>query len=332
MDRRAGFGMVSRVRFPLYCFKRPDSKENRSRGSRVGKEIGLEKIADWFLLWRQLVTAHDRYWEIKKKQKQEDADAWKDRARHFDRMVQKRWTKPDSSRELLRSLLTANPGSTVIDIGAGTGAWAVFMAGFASHVTAVEPSDSMCAVMRERLAAENITNVAIVQGKWPEVDVDVHDFSLASHSMYGVADLRAFVEKMNHTTRKKCFLLMRVLLPNAPMAVAAMRVWGQPYDSPNYQVAHNALMQMNIYPDVAMETGKTWDPWLHDSLDEAFCEVRNRLCLKDNHTHDIFLRDLLKSSLVEKDGHYAWPVGSRSALLHWAVDQCRCGKLDNRLL
>ena len=280
----------------------------------------MEKITDWLLLWRQLVIAHDQYWEIKKRQKQKDADAWQDRAHHFDRMVQKRWTKPDSSRELLRSFLTANPDSTVIDIGAGTGAWAVFMSEFASHVTAVEPSDSMCTVMRERLAAENITNVTIVQDKWPEVDVGVHDFSFASHSMYGVADLRTFVEKMNRTTREKCFLLMRVLLPDAPMAVAAMRVWGQPYDSPNYQVAHNALMQMNIYPDVAMETGKTWDPWVHDSLDEAVSEVKKRLCIEDDHTHDLFLRELLASSLVEHNGRYAWPVGNRSALLHWTVD------------
>jgi ubiquinone/menaquinone biosynthesis C-methylase UbiE len=285
----------------------------------IRQEIVLEKITDWFLLWRQLVEAHDRYWDIKKKQKQKNADVWQDRARHFDKMVKKRWSKPDSSRELMRLMLEDNPGSTVLDIGAGTGAWAIFMAQNALHVTAIEPSESMCEVMRERLSAENITNVSIIQANWPDMDVDMHDFSFASHSMYGVADFRAFVEKMNQVTRKRCFLLMRVLLADAPMAKAAMRVWGQPYDSPNFQVAHNALMQMDIYPDVVMETEKGWTPWTHDTLEMAHSEVKNRLNLENDSTHDRFLRSLLEDALTEKEGRYVWPVGNRSGILHWPV-------------
>ena len=277
----------------------------------------MEKITDWFLLWRQLVDAHDRFWAIKKKQKQAHADAWKDRARHFDKMVKKRWAKPDTSRELIRSMLVANLGATVVDIGAGTGAWAIFMARHAAHVTAVEPSDSMCEVMQERLAAEKITNVSIIQANWPDVDIDAHDFSFASHSMYGVADFKAFVEKMRQVTRKKCVLLMRVLLANTLMARAAMRVWGQPYDSPNFQVALNALMQMDIYPNVVMETEKGWDPWSHDSLEEALREVKNRFNLENDSTHDPFLRSLLEESLREDKGRYFWPVGNRSGILYW---------------
>jgi cyclopropane fatty-acyl-phospholipid synthase-like methyltransferase len=280
----------------------------------------VENVTDWHLLWTQLVEAHDKFWNIRKKQK-EKMDFWKDRARHFDKMVQKRWSKPDTSRQLIHSVLTANPGSTVVDIGAGTGAWAIFMARHASHVTAVEPSDSMSAVMRERLAAENITNVTIIRANWPDVDLDAHDFSFASHSMYGVADFRAFVEKMNQVTRKTCFLLMRVLLTNTPMAKAAKRVWGQPYDSPNFQVAHNALMQMNIYPDVVMETDEGWAPWSHDSLEEALSEVKNRFNLENDSTHDQFLRSLLEDSLHEEDGRYIWPVGNRSGILHWRASR-----------
>lgn len=279
----------------------------------------MEKVTDWFVLWTQLVKAHDRYWAIKKRLKKKNADAWKDRARHFDKMVQKRWAKPDSSRRLLQSMLMASPGATVLDIGAGTGAWAIFMARHALHVTAIEPSDSMCEVMRERLAAENITNVSIIQDHWPDVAVDMHDFSFASHSMYGVADFRAFVQKMNQVTRRRCLLLMRVLLADAPMAKAAMHVWGQPYDSPNFQVAHSAMMQMDIYPDVVMETDKGWDPWTHETLDMALSEVKNRLNLETDSTHDRYLRSLLEDSLIKEESHYRWPVGNRSGILHWPV-------------
>jgi hypothetical protein len=135
--------------------------------------------------------------------------------------------------------------------------------------------------------------------------------------MYGVADFRAFVEKMNQVTRKRCFLLMRVLLADAVMARAARRIWGQPYDSPNFQVAYNALMQMDIYPNVVMETEHGWHPWTHDSLEAALEDVKNRFGLENDDTHDTFLLSLLEASLQKQDGTYVWPVGNRSGVLHW---------------
>ena len=276
----------------------------------------MEKVTDWLLFWEQLVAAQDKFWHHKKEKKQK-RDFWKDRARDFDKMVKKRWSVPDTSRNFVLSKLKTKEAPTIVDIGAGTGAWALLMSRHAAKVTAVEPSDAMCEVMEEKLAAENITNVEIVRENWQDVTLEPHDFTFASHSMYGVPDFKGFVEKMMQVSQTACFLLMRVLFSESVMAKAARHVWGQPYDSPNFQVAYNALMQMDIYPDVIMETEGAWDPWTHDTIEDALTEVKSRLGIDDKNTHDDFLQSLLERSLKEEDGKYVWPVGNRSGIVYW---------------
>ena len=150
------------------------------------------------------------------------------------------------------------------------------------RVTAVEPSGAMVEVMRGHLAAAGVTNVDVVQGAWPDVTVEPHDFTLCSHAMYGCPDLPGFVRASSRCTRPR-------LLPGDARArrrtgswrEAARRVWGHPHDSPNFQVAYNALLQMGIFPDVLMEDTGPWDPWTSASLEEALAEVRRRFGLAE---------------------------------------------------
>ncbi len=279
----------------------------------------MEKITDWEVLWKQLVDVQNQYWGFKKKP-DNDKDFWKDKAKDFDKLVKDRWSKPDPSREFIIKMLKNHPRATVLDIGAGTGAWSMFMAPYAANVTALEPSDAMGEVLIKKMDAENINNIRIIKGNWPDIDIDTHDFVFASHSMYGVSDFKRFVSKMIETAKKFCFLLMRVPFSNAVMSKAAEHVWGQPYDSPNFQVAYNLLLQMDIYPNILMEPLYSWKPWSNNSMEEALMETKNRLGLKDNETFDDFLKELLGKHLEEKDGKVFWPVGNRSVLAYWDVE------------
>jgi ubiquinone/menaquinone biosynthesis C-methylase UbiE len=142
----------------------------------------------------------------------------------------------------------------------GTGAWTVLLACHARHVTAIEPSPAMREVLGQNLVDEGLHNVAVVEGAWPEVEVEPHDLALCAHAMYNVADFPTFIRRMEAVTRRICVLLLRAPTPDGVMAEAATRVWGQPYDSPNFQVAYNALLQMGIFPHVLMEDTGLWKP------------------------------------------------------------------------
>jgi SAM-dependent methyltransferase len=208
--------------------------------------------------------------------------------------------------------------TTVLDIGAGTGGWAVFLARRARQITAVEPSPAMRAVLLERLAAEGVNNVQVVDGYWPDVDVEAHDLAFCSHAMYGSADLPAFVNRMVDVARRACYLLLRVPMRDGVMAEAAEQTWGQPHDSPNFVVAYNALLQMGICANVVVDPNP-WEPWTSPGLEDALGEVKRRLDLSGESEHDACLRDLLTRRLVWREGQYVWPAGVHSALAYWKV-------------
>ncbi len=172
----------------------------------------------------------------------------------------------------------------LVVVGAGTGKWSVFAASYASKVTALEPSLAMQDVLREKIQKQRIANINIVTGTWPEDEVESHDYVLASHSMYGVGNFKAFVGKMSAAAKKACIMLLR-----AP------------------------------YADVVMEADGTWPGWANESFEEAFGEIKNRLGLADNTDYDGFLTELLHKNLTVENGKYVWPTGNRSALVYWEI-------------
>ena len=279
----------------------------------------MEKLPDWNSLWRELVEIKDRS-RKGKFGKGSQADIWADRAVEFKQGVQRKWVRPDSSRDFI--LKQMDPKSTVLDIGAGTGAWSVLLSHRAKHVTAVEPSPSMIKVMRESMEEQNVTNVSIVQGSWPDVSVEPHDVSLCSHAMYACPDLASFILKMVACTRRMCFLLLRAPTINGVRAEAARHIWGQPLDSPNFTIAYNILLQLGIYANVQMEDTGLWKPRTSSSLEEALQNMHRFLGLGDSGEHDAYLADLLQRRLVWKDGRYVWPPEVRSALAYWQVESC----------
>lgn len=271
----------------------------------------MVEITDWAALWRVLSQAQQQ-----REHRGPSHDVWQERAREFQARANRRWVKPDSSRETIARCVAAAPGATLLDIGAGTGSWAVYLAPSVARLTALDPSPAMLAVLRENLAAQAITNVDILEASWPEAAVAGHDFSLCSHAMYGAPDLPGFVLRMEEVTRRTCFLVLRASSGDNVMAEAALHVWGHPYDSPNFQVAYNVLLQMGIRANVLFEEAGSWEPWTSIGLPDALAEVKRRLLLRTTE-HDAFLLDLLRRRLTEEDGQLVWPRDMRSALVYW---------------
>lgn len=270
---------------------------------------------DWAGLWRELCEVS------RQREAAEDGqDAWTGRSRRHHARTTRRWAKPDSSRQTIAAMLAAAPGATLLDIGAGTGAWAAYFAPFVARITAVEPSPAMLDVLQETLADQDIRNVDVLQAAWPDADVEEHDFSFCSHAMYGHPDLPAFVRRMEQVTRRTCFLVLRAPSTEGVMAEAALHLWGHPYDSPNFQIAYNVLLRMGIRPNVLFEDAGLWQPWTSDTLPDALAEVKRRLALNTTE-HDAFLTDLLRRRLREEDGRFVWPPGVRSALVYWQVER-----------
>ena len=270
-------------------------------------------MTDWIALWRELVTLKSS----PEKQSQNKGDHWLERAGQFNTAVKRRWENPDSSREFVISLL--KPGDTLLDIGAGTGAWETLLAPRLKSITALEPSPSMRSILQQNLQEAGIENVDIIPGSWPEENMHPHTFSLCAHSMYGCADFVVFINKMMAVTRKTCILIIRQPLPGSLMTLAARKVFGHPHDSPNFEVAYNALLQMGIHADVIMENSGSWEPWTSSDFEQALITLKEKLGLFSPSRFDNDLSALLRENLVEEGGRLIWPAGVRSVLIHWNV-------------
>jgi len=278
----------------------------------------MQKLTDWNALWRELVEIKEKNHRAPNGQAVHP-DLWADRAVEYRESVRRKWVRPDSSRDFILSRIDSD--STVLDIGAGTGAWSILLARKAKRVTAIEPSPSMIRVLLEDLEKEHIDNVTLTKGSWPDVPVEKHDYSLCSHAMYACPDFASFVLKMVSCTRRMCFLLIRATLPNGVRAQAAQHIWGQPLDSPNFTIAYNILLQLGIHANVQMENTGLWKPRTSSSLQEALESMHRFFGLGDSKEHDAYLMDLLRRRLVWEDGRYVWPPEVRSALVYWEVGQ-----------
>jgi len=279
----------------------------------------MPDVTDWLALWSELSEVQETV--FKASGEKDSDDIWRKRAKHFDSEIKRRWTKSDSSREFITSKLKANPRWTVLDIGGGTGAWACLMAQYAKQVTVVEPSPAMNGIMQKNLVEANILNVEILKEEWPKVAVEKHDLVLCSHAMYGFPDFELFIRSLEAASDHLCVLIMRAPDPKGVMSIAARHILGHPYDSPNYQVGFNALLQLGIFPNVLMEDTGLWDPWTSPCLEEALFEAKRRLRLSGNREYDDYLLDLLKRNLVHRDEKLFWPKGIRSALVYWHVNK-----------
>ena len=264
---------------------------------------------NWAELWREL-TERLLWPEARGR-----GGRWQqDRASRFDAAVKRKGEeRPDPLQDFVVGKLHSS--DTVLDIGAGTGRFAVPMARVARSVTAVEPSPNMAAFLRENAAEEGLTNIHMLDVGWDDAEVDPHDVVFCSHAMYTSLDLVGFVRKMERSARGTCFLVMRVPSHDGVMGELSHHIYGQPHDSPNFVVGYNVLYDMGIYANVLMEDFVR--TWTNDSLEDAFERARRHLRLGDSTTHDGLIRETLARRLTFEDGQYHWPDGMRSALAWW---------------
>lgn len=109
---------------------------------------------------------------------------------------------------LLETVLENLSGSsTVLDIGSGTGFFAIPLAEKGISVTAVEPSKDMTRRMKEQCPEQAKEFITIANLNWEEWSGAVHDSAICVHSLYPMANPMAALEKMLQFSRKRIVII-----------------------------------------------------------------------------------------------------------------------------
>lgn len=92
----------------------------------------------------------------------------------------------------------ATVGGSVLDIGAGAGAFAIPLAALSRQVTAVEPSPTQVDQLYGAMSEARVRNISVIARRWEDVDIEAlgnHDLVLAVHSLQ-MEDIGAALRKM----------------------------------------------------------------------------------------------------------------------------------------
>jgi SAM-dependent methyltransferase len=270
---------------------------------------------DWLAIWRAMYDAeHAQTVATIGAQRARPTDRWFGRAGRFAQ-ASGRAAQPDA---FMRAVLPhLRPTDTLLEIGAGTGRHALFLASQVGQVVAVEPSESMRRHLGQRLEAANTGNVTVVQAAWPIAGLPPADIAISAHVVYGVREIGPFLSAMDAAARRACFVLLGFRQPSFVLAPFWEALYGVPrYPLPGALECFNVLHQLGIPAQVTL---LPTPPYTFADRQEALEDLRWRLYLPEEATSDTRLLAAIDDLLVhDAAGRYAPPhQPAYTALLWW---------------
>jgi SAM-dependent methyltransferase len=189
---------------------------------------------DWAERWRLVVSGHDG-----EAASPPNPSYWDRRARSYARGTRGRL----DLLSVMESHLS--PAKTLIDVGAGTGRYAVALAPKLEWVTAVEPSEGM------RSHIPPLDNVTVVASTWEDAEVAPADLVICAHVLYGVKDPVPFITKLDASARERVFVMLRESRAVHPAVRVRERILANSGPrEPRFNELFMLLRQMGIAPDV----------------------------------------------------------------------------------
>ncbi|HEV2059643.1 MAG TPA: class I SAM-dependent methyltransferase [Solirubrobacteraceae bacterium] len=244
---------------------------------------------------------------------------WDSRADRYAAAVRRANTERDPFLRRLRRLTDAS--STVIDVGAGTGRFALVLADGVGHVTAVEPSSAMLAILERDAQELGTTNVTAVQASWDEARVEPADVAFSAFVLTLVPDAVPFLAKLDATARHHALLYLGAYSGDAVLDPLWRHFHGAPrVPGPSYLDAVAVLRELGIEHRVRVVEIPDHRRWA--TVEDAVESYRDALLLDDTAHVRAELANLLASWLLGRRGAYRSPLRVvPAAIVDWTGGQ-----------
>jgi hypothetical protein len=222
-----------------------------------------------------------------------------------------------------RILAAVDRQTTVLDVGAGWGRFAVPLARAARLVSAVVPSGVLVPILRQIAEAAGVIEerLRIVEAGWREAEVSPAEVVLCANVLTPLAEIGPFLRKLDEHTLRCCFIVLRATAMDAPLAGLWQEVHGVPYPRETTHVdAFAVLAALGIPAQVTILPAPS-SGWAFDAPEAAARFVRERLWLGPIGTDaraDSLVEDWLRMSLVREGERWQVPIPEqRQALIWW---------------
>jgi SAM-dependent methyltransferase len=208
-------------------------------------------IIDWSQEWKQY--RESSHWTQKLKAKGITSEQFWDSYKMADSNEEYDKLAGYPGLILDRMLRFAGPDSSVLDIGAGAGAYAIPLAKSARKVTVVEPSKGQIARLMRRADREGLENIEVINKRWQDVgreELECYAMVNAAYCFH-MPDIRPALHKMLDVTTGALFLISLV---DHGFTDVYEGVFGEREPEPEYIYLYNVLHQMGHPANIEIVT------------------------------------------------------------------------------
>ena len=203
---------------------------------------------------------------------------------------------------------------TFLDVGAGTGRMTIPIAKRAKHVTALEPSENMLALLKANATKQHIINIHYVNKSLEELDeVKAYDFVVASFSLF-MFDIQK-VLKMDAIASRGVYLFLSA----SPWMDEEMQnvVYGNSSACSDFIFVFNILHDAGILANVEFCTYDLKQSY--DNLEDALSRFKQTYRILPEKEDK--LREHLRANLVEEKGKLWWNRKRKAAMIWWTTNK-----------
>lgn len=286
----------------------------------VKKKIGDLDI-EWSKLWQDGIMDAWSHQYIKKYGS--ITAAWDHKAAEYTKSME------HSNRTQLIEKIEEHSPETVLDVGAGTGIFALPLAKSVKRVVAVEPSPGMLDILKNKAEANNLTNIECINKKWEDTTINEvialnkgkYDLIICSHALYYITDLHDSFRKMNEVSKGFIYLLIGAGhdTDDSSYSKYYKRIYERPEPTfPDYSFLYMALRELDIDPNIEML--EAYAKRYVQNMDEAIDLWKEDIDGEPTEDQRDAIRDYLSDKIKKEGESLYWEWRSKDALIYWRAE------------
>jgi SAM-dependent methyltransferase len=284
--------------------------------------LNCEIKPDWAKTWEDgIMNAWSRQFIINYGSIEE---AWNQKAAEYEGDMK------HSNRALFVEKIMQHNPKTIVDVGAGTGVFAIPLAKNREKVVAVEPSRGMLDILRGKAEDEGLTNIEYINKRWEDVTTHEllkinggkYDAVICSHALYYVTDLHHSLRKMDSISGGSVHLLTGGShnINSQDHSRLWARIHGKPAPAyPDYSCLYMVLREIGLHPDIEMLNAHAKKHIT--SMDDLYDRWKEYLEIDSEMTDDQkdAIQEYVADRIIEENGERYLEWKSQDALIHWTT-------------